>query len=345
MLAAVFRGPNRMELEEVAVPQISKEDLLIRVKACAICGTDLRIYTGQKTKGVRTPSVLGHEIAGQVEDIGENVQGFKKGDRVAIAPVLPCGNCRYCKNNQENACLNRKGLGYQYNGGFAEYLKLPGEYLSKGNLFIIPEGISYQEACLAEPLGCVYNGSERSRIKINDTVVIIGAGPIGLMHLLLSKAKGSTTIIVSEPLPARRQMAKKSGANLVVNPAEEDLVKTVLEYTDGKRADVVILSIGITSLIDPALRLLKKGGILNLFAGFPKESEAVISPNIIHYDEVWVTGATACTRSQYEKSLDLISRRKIDLKPLISHTYPLAKIEEAFATVANGAGIKVIIKP
>lgn len=345
MLAAVFKGPDQMNIEDVPTPETGEDELLLQVKACAICGTDLRIYSGQKTRGVRIPSILGHEIAGLVTRVGERVEDFKKGDRVAIAPVLPCGTCQNCKSGQENACLNRKGLGYEYDGGFAEYMKIPGEYLKKGNLFKIPEGLSFEEACLAEPLSCVYNGNERTSIKINDTVVIIGAGPIGLMHLMLSKAKGATDIIVSEPIEERRKLALELGADFTINPDQEDIYRAVQEYTGGKLADAVILSIGIASLVNPALNLLKKGGILNLFAGFPKGREALIEPNIIHYNEVWVTGATASSRIDYEKSLDLIARSKIDLKPLISHTYPLEEIDKAFQIVSRGEGIKVIIKP
>lgn len=345
MLAAVFKGPNDMKLEEIETPKINKNEVLIKVKACAVCGTDIRIFKGTKTRGVRKNSVIGHEISGIIEQVGKNVDDFSKGDNVAIAPVLPCGKCYYCKNGKENACLNRKGLGYEYNGGFAEYIKLPKNYLEKKNLFKFPKEISYEEACLAEPLGCVYNGSERAGIEINDTVVIVGAGPIGLMHLMLAKLKGATNIIVSEPIDKRRNLAKELGANIIVNPKEDSLKDIVFKETDGLGADVVILSVGVASLVDPSLNLLKKGGTLNLFGGFPKTEKPNIDPNKIHYDEVWVTGTTACTRSQYEKALELISKGLVDLKPLISNTFPLKEINKAIKTAEEGSGVKIVVKP
>jgi L-iditol 2-dehydrogenase len=345
MLAAVFKGPNNMQLENIETPEINEDEVLVKVKACAICGTDIRIYKGTKTRGVRKNSVIGHEISGVVAKVGNNIEEFAEGDNVAIAPVLPCGKCYYCKNGKENACLNRKGLGYEYNGGFAEYIKMPAAYLEKKNLFKFPKGISYEEACLAEPLGCVYNGSERAGIKINDTVVIIGAGPIGLMHLMLAKLKGAVNVIVSEPIEQRRNLAKELGADIVVNPQKEDLNEIVFNMTDDLGADVVILSVGVASLVDPALALLKKGGTLNLFGGFPKDKKPEIDPNKIHYDEVWVTGTTACTRSQYEKALELIAEGLVDLKPIISDTLPLEDINKAIEKADQGSGVKIVVKP
>lgn len=347
MLAAVFKGPNQITVEQVSTPELDSKDILLKVKACAFCGTDVRIIKGEKTRGVRTPSIIGHEISGEVVRTGKKVENYKIGDRLAIAPVLPCRTCHYCKNGKENACLNRKGLGYEFDGGFAEYLKIPGEYLESGNLFKFSQDLSFEEACLAEPLGCVYNGSERSGIKINDTVVIIGAGPIGLMHLMLAKEKGAANIIVSEPIKKRRELADKIGANIIVDPNNDDLENIVLNETDGLGADVVILSLGVHSIVDSSLKLLKKGGTINLFGGFPKDKNksSSIDPNKIHYDEIWVTGTTACSRSQYENALKLIEKGKIDLTPIISDTFPLEDFEKAYNLAKSNEGIKIIVKP
>lgn len=345
MLAAVLKGPNDMILKEIDKPKINENEVLVKIKACAICGTDIRIYKGTKTRGIRKNSIIGHEISGIITKVGSNIDKFKEKDNVAIAPVLPCGKCYYCKNGKENACLNRKGLGYEYDGGFAEYIKLPKDYIERGNLFKFPSSTSFEEACLAEPLGCVYNGSERSEISLNDTVVIIGAGPIGLMHLMLAKLKGAINIIVSEPISKRRQLAKKLGANTVVDPNAQDLSKIVFEQTNNLGADVVILSLGITKLVNSASELLKKGGSLNLFGGFPKGQKSSIDPNKIHYDEIWVTGTTACTRSQYEKALELITNNFIDLKPIISDIFSLEQIDQAIEKANEGSGVKIIVKP
>lgn len=345
MTAAVFQKPGVMTLQQVPRPEIGADELLLEVGACAVCGTDIRIFKGEKTKGVRTPSILGHEIAGRIAAVGSKVAGIEVGERIAIAPVLPCGKCYYCLNGKENACLQRRALGYEFDGGFAEFMRLPAAYLEKGSIFRFPEQLSFQEACLAEPLGCVYNGSRRCAIKLNDKVVIIGAGPIGLMHTMLARRKGATRIIVSEPLPRRRELALEVGADIAVDPGQADLRKIVLAETQGLGADAVILSVGVAAQAGPALMLLRKGGILNLFGGFPAGQKTEIDPNVIHYEEVWVTGTTACTRSQYGKALELISSGELDLKPIISHVYRLKDILEAFQTVAKGEGIKAIVQP
>ena len=327
------------------MPKIDSDELLLRVRACAICGTDIRIWQGKKTKGVRSPSILGHEISGIVESAGERVTEFAPGDRVVVAPVLPCRRCYYCKNNQENACLNRRGLGYEYDGGFAEYMRIPAEYIRSGNVFGFSSNLSFEEACLAEPLGCVFNGSQRSGIKVNDTVVIMGAGPIGIMHLLLAKLKGAANVIVSEPHEHRRELAGELGADRTVDPKREDLTELVREQTTGLGANVVVLSVGVPELVDTALSLCRKGGTVNLFGGFPKGEKATVDANLIHYEEIWVTGTTACSRSHFEQSLNLLERGRLNLRSLISHTFTLNEFEEALETAKSGRGIKVVITP
>jgi L-iditol 2-dehydrogenase len=245
----------------------------------------------------------------------------------------------------ENACLNRKAFGYEFDGGFSQYLKVPAVFIESENIFTFSNEITFEEACLAEPLGCVVNGSERCNIALGDAIVILGAGPIGLMHTLLAKFKGAGKVIVSEPLESRRNLAKILGADIVVNPAEENLQEVVFRETGELGADVAILSVGLSTLVMPAMKLLKRGGILNLFGGFPKGETALIDPNLVHYEEVWITGATACKRSHYEKALRLISEKKIDLKPLISNRFELGDFKQALQTAKAGAGIKIIVKP
>jgi L-iditol 2-dehydrogenase len=332
-------------VEKTEARQIESDELLLRVKACAICGTDIRIWQGKKTKGVRTPSILGHEISGVVESAGEKVTEFSPGDRIVVAPVLPCRRCYYCKNNQENACMNRRGLGYEYDGGFAELMRIPAEYIRSGNVFRFSSNLSYEEACLTEPLGCVFNGSQRSGIKVNDTVVIMGAGPIGIMHLLLAKLKGAANVIVSEPHEHRRKLARELGADLTVDPNRENLTEHVRKQSAGLGANVVVLSVGVSALVDTALSLCRKGGTVNLFGGFPKGEKATLDANLIHYEEIWVTGTTACSRSHFEQSLNLLEQGKLDLKPLISHMFALGDFARALETAKSGKGIKVVITP
>lgn len=344
MLAAVFNGLKNMEVKAIATPEIGKNELLLKVKACAICGTDLRIYNGEKTRGVRIPSILGHEISGEVFKVGAKVTNYTQGERVAVDPVLSCRSCFYCQNALENICLNRKAFGYEYDGGFAEYIKIPSMYLSNGNVFKIDDKISFEEACLAEPLACVMNGTETVNIKQGDTVVIIGAGPIGLMHLILARYYGAGKIIISEGQGGRRNLAEKLGADLVVNPDQDDLKQIVLSETQGLGADAAILTVGKGTLINYVLTLLKKGSRLILFGGYHPGEKCEIDPNLIHYNQIWITGTSSCTLNHYQKALALITNKKVNLKPLISHKYSLNEIDKAFEAVINKDGIKVIIK-
>lgn len=344
MRAAVLFSPNDLRAEDVEKPTIGPRELLLKVKVCAICGTDIRIYSGKKTKGIRYPSVIGHEFSGEIAEVGSEVAGWKPGERVAVAPVIACRSCFYCKYGMENACLNRTAMGYEFDGGFAEYIRIPSVLIEAGNLFYIPDGISFEEAAMVEPLGCVLNGSKNAAITLNDTIVIIGAGPIGLMHIQVAKLKGAKTVIVTEPVAHRRDLARNLGADFAVAPDPVLVQKIVREQTGGIGADAVIMAVGVPGEVNNSIRLLRKGGRLNLFAGFPDAGETTIEANLIHYNEIQVTGATACTRKQFEDALNLVASARVNVRKLISHTFPLDGINEALSIVTQGYGIKVIIR-
>ncbi|WP_369308866.1 zinc-dependent dehydrogenase [Providencia rettgeri] len=343
MKAAVLYAPNELKVTEIKYPQVGKGDVVIKVKAAAICGTDGRIISGKKTKGVRYPSVIGHEFSGEVVEIGEEVTGLNIGDAIAIDPVIPCRSCVYCRIGKENICLNRQAIGYEFDGAFAEYVRIPEVALSSGNVFKIPKGMSYEAAALAEPLACCINGQKNVGIELGDTVVVIGAGPIGLMHVLLARLSGATNIIVSELSEQRQQAALNCGATHVVNSQKDNLLDVVKNVTEGVGADVVIVAIGIPELVDPAFKLARKGGRVNLFAGFSKDDMAQIDVNIIHYNELIITGASALSRNGYQQALTLISSGLIDIEKLITHRFSLDEINEAMVTAQKGDAIKIII--
>ena len=212
MKAVVLHGPdnypNNYEVMDIEKPTCGKRDILLKMKAAALCGTDKRIFTGGKTKGVRPDSVVGHEICGLIEEVGEEVKGFEVGEKVAIANVIPCGHCAACLSGRENACLNRKAIGYEFNGGFEEYVLIPEVCIESGNVVKLPESVSYAAGALIEPLACCIRGLANTGTGFNDTVLIIGAGPIGLMHLQLSLIAGAQKVIVSELDPEKRELAK-----------------------------------------------------------------------------------------------------------------------------------------
>lgn len=345
MRAAQLIAPHKIEVAEVPTPSAGSGELVLRVRAATICGTDTRIYRGKKTKGVRFPSIIGHEFAGEVAEVGAGVEGYAVGDRVAVDPVIPCHRCAYCMNGMENVCANRTAIGYEFDGAFAEYVRIPATAVASGQVVRLPTDLDWKEAALTEPLACCLNGQGNAQVGLDDVVVILGAGPIGLMHVQLARAAGARHIIVSEPHEHRRAMAKKAGADAAVDPIAADLREAVLELTKGLGADVVIVAIGIPSLANDALHLVRKGGRVNLFAGFSAGETAPLDVNAIHYNELSVTGASALTRQQYHRALELIAAGKIDVASLITHEFKLDDINEALNVAESGAGIKIVITP
>lgn len=345
MKSVILYGPNNFNSGEFEKPQIGDNDILLKMKSAAICGTDIRILEGKKTKGVRYPSIIGHEICGIVDEVGKNVKYYNVGDKVSIANVMPCKSCHSCLTGRENACLNRKAIGYEYNGGFAEYVLIPDIFVEGGNVVKLPESVSFEEGALIEPLACCIRGMKNAGTGFNDTVLILGAGPIGLMHLQLAKIVGAKQVIVSEPINSRREKALKLGADRVVNPNEEDLSEIIMSMTDGIGADIIIMAIGVPSIINSTIKLCRKGGTVNLFAGFAGTGESTIEVNAIHYNEITLNGSTAYKREDYFQSKDIVVNKKINLKEIVTHRFKIDDFKKAYEVCKSGEGLKVIIEP
>ena len=345
MLAAVFNGPGALEVREVETPVIGPDEVLVEVGANTVCGTDLRVLRGEKTTGIRPPAIIGHEMAGRVAEVGRDVRGFEVGVPVAINPMIPCLRCFYCKRDMENVCENVRAVGYQIAGGLSEYMKIPADAISAGCLFVAGEDLPPERLALAEPLSCCVYGQRRSRVGLGDTVVILGAGPIGLFHLQLALLAGAKTVIVSQRSEGRRRLASEFGAHVVVDPTSEDLSKVVAGHTNGHDADVVIVCIGVPKLVNEAFRLARKGGRINVFAGLAGEGWAEVEANLIHYNELQVTGQTGTRRSDFETALELIGSGRVDTEKMITHRFPLRNATEAIETVTGGEGVKVAVMP
>lgn len=345
MKALVLHEANRFTVEDIQKPEIGEGELLLQVDSCAICGTDGRILTGKKTKGVRYPSTIGHEFAGTIVESKSADPEFSVGDKVGVAPVIPCRKCHACLNGNENACLYRTAMGYEFDGGFAEYVRIPETLIGAGNLFKVPDHLTLEQASLAEPLACCINGQRKAQIKFGKGVLILGAGPIGLMHAALASAAGAYPVIVNEPNDFRREKAAEMGATHAVNLDQEGLAALVAELTGGVGIDIAIMAIGIPALVNPTMKLVAKGGVFNLFAGFTGTGKSTIEANIIHYNEINVNGTSAYTRQDYKTAMQALSSGTINLDSLITHTIPLEKFDEAWEVVTSGTGLKVIIKP
>ena len=345
MKAVILKKPGDFGPGIVDDPRPGEGEILLRVKACSLCGTDIRVLEGKKTRGVRYPSIIGHEFAGIVEEASQGVTGFRRGERVSVAPVITCHACRYCMEGRENACRNRLGIGYEYDGGFAEFVRIPARAVEYGHVVRIPEGVDFDEAALAEPLACCINGTRKADVRLGDTVLVAGAGPIGLMHLQLARAAGAGTVLVSEPNPRRREEAARFGADRVANPAAASLREAVMETTGGLGADAIIMAVGVTVIVNDLLKLVRKGGRLNLFAGFPDAGAATVEANLIHYNEITMNGTTAATRLDYLTAVCMIASRRVNVKDIVTHRFGIDGFREAYDLQKAGHGLKLVIEP
>jgi L-iditol 2-dehydrogenase len=343
MLAAVFLRPGQMEVMEVDTPDIGPDEVLVKVGANTICGTDVRIFRGEKTKGIPLPTILGHEMAGYVHKVGQHVRGYEVGAAVAMAPVIACHHCFYCQNGMENVCPNPKIVGYDVKGGLSEYVRIPADAVAAGNLFVAQKDVPSEYLALAEPLACCINGHYRSRIHLNSTVLIMGSGPIGLFHLQLSLLAGARAVIVSDPSAPRRAVASRFGAHITVDPTAEDLCSVVSEVTGGLGVDSVIICIGVPGLVNDALNMARQGGRVNLFAGMAAKGWADIESNLIHYKELEVTGSANSRRADYQTALQLIESGRIKVEAMVTDRFPLRSAHEALDKAASGEGIKIAV--
>ena len=319
--------------------------MLVKVGANTICGTDVRIFRGEKTNGIPLPAILGHEVAGHVYAVGRNVKGYEVGAPVAMAPVVACLHCYYCQNGMENICPNQEIVGYAIKGGLSEYMRVPAKAVAAGNLFVAQHDLPSEFLALAEPLACCVNGHHRSRIGLNSTVLIMGSGPIGLFHLQLSLLAGARTVIVSDPSAPRRAVADRFGAHRTVDPTTEDLAAIVADATGGLGMDSIIICIGVPQLVNDALNMARQGGRINLFAGLAAKGWAEIEANLIHYRELEVTGSANSRRSDYKTALQLIESGRIRVEEMVTDRFPLRDAHLALDKAAAGEGIKIAVMP
>jgi L-iditol 2-dehydrogenase len=332
--AAVIYGKEQLKVEEVETPPVGSNDVKVRVEACGICHYDLRFYKGSKQ--TKKPFILGHECSGIVEEAGSGVTEVKTGDRVAVYTDLPCGHCSYCTEGRTNLCSNR----IYTDGGFAEFKVAPA-----AQVFKFSDRIGFDEACLTEPLACCLNSLLRGRIRAASKLVIVGAGPMGQLHIELARALGASNIIVVEPMAKRREKALQFGADHAVDPATVNPAEEVMRLTDGLGADIAVIAVANARAIEEGVKMVGKQGVAIVFAGFSPTEELKIDANLIHYNEICITGSSDFPASLFPKALELIDSHRIRVKPLISHVFPMDRVEEGFKIAAGLQGFKVIITP
>lgn len=337
MMAGVFEGHGRLSVKEVDVPFIaSPDELLIKVDACSVCGTDVHILEVPPAGFDVAPGIiLGHEITGQVVGIGNSVRKIKVGDRVVVEPNDYCGICRFCLDGLTNHCENQTSIGVTKNGGFAEYVKVIERVTHK-----IADDLPVNIAVFAEPLACVVNGFRKISAMPGQSAFVIGAGPIALIFVQMLKSAGISPIIVSEPSEARREFAKKSGANYVIDPFQENTEKFVKDLT-GVGPDIVIDVVG--SQMAEAVKAVKNGGRVLLF-GYNTKAEPKVIQHMIVNKEIQVLG-TWIARGTFPDAVKILEKNVLDLQMLITHVLPLEKLEEGISVLKKGEGLEVIIVP
>ncbi|MEM2971364.1 MAG: zinc-binding dehydrogenase [Candidatus Bathyarchaeia archaeon] len=342
MKAAMLYGVKDLRVEEVPTPTVEAGEVLVRVKAATTCGTDLKIFQrGYVEKIIKLPTVFGHEWAGEVVEVGENLEWPRKGMRVRAGNSAPCLRCFMCQKGKYNLCENMIWLW----GAYAEYIKVPARMVIV-NTQEIPQHVSYEEAAITEPLACVLHGVEEAGVKLGDVVAIIGAGPIGLLHLLTVKKLGVEKAIMIDMAEERLNFAGKLGADETVNAEKMDVVEAVRRFTGGYGADVVIEAVGSPKTWEQALRLVRNGGTVLEFGGCPPNTEIKLSTEQLHYGEVKVLGAFHTTPLHFRKALSLIASKTIDVKPLITKRMRLNEIEEAFQILSTSKSeIKIAVNP
>lgn len=344
MKAGVLVEPNRIEIREVEDLPVPDDGVLLKVEACGVCGSDLRRWKEGPPEG-KPPLVPGHEAAGRVLEVGKAVTGYSPGDRLAIAPDVHCGRCYYCRKGTYNLCDDLRFIGITpgYPGGLAERILLTGEILTNGIVHRMPPNISFPEGALAEPCSSVLAAHEKAGTSPRDTVVVLGAGPIGCLHASVARARGARAI-VSEPSSARRRLAERFLPEAILDPSQEDVVARVRQLTKGLGADVVICANPQAIAPRQAVEMVRKGGRVVLFGGLPPSDPMIsLDANLIHYGEIEVVGSFSYHPTVHQLALDLISRRVIPSELLITHRIPFDRVALAFETAAAGEGLKVIV--
>ena len=342
MKAALLYGVKDLRVEEISKPKVGEGEILVWVKAATTCGTDLKIFQRGYVEGViKLPTVFGHEWAGDVVEVGEGVSWLRKGMRVRAGNSSPCLRCRMCQKEKYNLCEDMMWLW----GAYAEYIKVPARIVML-NTQEIPSHVTYEEAAVTEPLACVLHGIEEAGVRLGDTVAIIGAGPIGLLHLLSVKKMGANRVIISDTIDERLQFAEKIGADETINAKTEDTVEKTRQLTEGYGADVVIEAIGLPTTWEQALKMVRKGGTVLEFGGCPPGTEIRVSTEQLHYGETTILGAFHTTPAHFKKALNLIASGTINVKPLITRKMKLDQIKEAFETLTTSKNdIKIAVLP
>ncbi|MGY1643466.1 zinc-dependent dehydrogenase [Geodermatophilus sp. SYSU D00703] len=341
-----FYAPEDVRLEDAPEPECGPDEVKLRVRNCSTCGTDVKIlHNGHQN--LSPPRIIGHEVAGEVVEVGADVDGWSVGDRAQVIAAVPCGECYECRKGWMAVCENQTSIGYQYDGGFAEYMIVPRQVLKVDGLNRIPDTIGFDEASAAEPFACAINAQELISVGDGDIVVVFGAGPIGCLHTRLARANGASRVFLIDVLADRLAMSAEAvKPDEVLNGREVDVVERVKELTDGRGADAVITATAANVAQEQAIRMAARRGRISFFGGLPKTNPFIqCDSNLVHYRELMIMGANGSAPSHNKRALEYIASGEVPVKDLITVHLPLERAMEAFDIVAKGEAIKVTVEP
>lgn len=343
MRAAVLEAIEKLTLTNLETPQCGPGEVLIKTKACGICRTDLKcLMHGQKD--LKTPRILGHEVAGTVVARGQSVNQVSIGDRVQVSPGIPCGTCNYCLRGQDNLCDSVQIIGFHVHGGFAEYLLVPSRGVKNGIIQTIPDHISYAEAALTEPLACSVNMQNSLVVSAEDSMLIIGAGPLGILNSKLARARGVKKIIVAEINERRLKNAEKFDFDYLINLDQKDLVNEIMLLTNGDGVDVAIPCCPGIEAFSQGINALGKRGRFGFFSGIIGNAALGFDFNMIHYKELSVSGAYGCSLSDNRNALGLIAENKVNVKNMITQRLSLDEIQSGLEMVRTMSETSIIVE-
>ena len=346
MRAALFTSPGNLDVVDVETPQATADELKIRVESCATCGTDAKIFHHGHPR-LDPPQIIGHEIAGEIIDVGANTTGFAPGDRVQVIAAVPCEECWACKAGKQGICINQTSMGYQFAGGFAEEMVIPAAVLKANGVNKIPGDLSFDEASVTEPLACVLNAQRLVHVGEGDTVLVMGAGPIGCLHVRLASALGAKHVMLADINGDRLALSANAvRPDRAIDMSSEDLAAIVLEETHGVGPSVIITAAPAGAAQEQAIAMAAPGGRVSFFGGLPKDKPMIaVDSNVVHYKELILAGANGSSPAQNAEALALIASGKVPVADLITHRMSLENVKGAIGAVTSGDAIKVVIKP
>lgn len=343
MKAATYTQGGEFVIKDVPRPAVSPGGLLLRIHATSICGTDMKIMKfGHRKLSEAQQIVLGHEFAGVIEE--SDSPQYTVGQRVGVAPNWGCGHCEACVRGMANYCPDFSAFGINLDGSHTEYVSIPAAVIAQGNLVPLSADSPWEITSLAEPLSCVVGAQRSMPLRTGDSVAVYGCGPMGMLHILLAAATGAREIIAIDTNEQRLAEARNNGATSVLVAGGEDIPQRIREITGGRGLDAAITAAPVAAIVKEALSLLTNFGRLCLFAGLPKDKpEVALDGNVIHYKNISVTGTTGGCNLDYRTALDLIESGRVPVAEVISHRFPLNRLQEAYDTAVSGKAMKVVI--